>query len=277
MTDPLNEVFAARERRQRRFQVTWDKRKPPKPELPELPAHDDLVAQCDWLTAVLHLDPKRPVTGGVHRGLAGGHGHIMLDRLDGPALEFKPASRISKGDTLSADLVWQLEPTDDEPYPWGNQQATKIARVVHWLCDASRAITSQQQTAQILTTFIEGSEQVEGNTYGSTAERYEAAVALRPELDEKYGRVKFRHYLADTTRPEIAVRVSDLAQTARTLLGSSIAHGWLDAQMEEFGWERVELQGHSLAGREGRVHGAHARVDVYRGPISTLYDIGVDT
>ncbi len=53
--------------------------------------------------------------------------------------------------------------------------------------------------------------------------------------------------------------------------GSSLEHGWLDAQMAEFGWRRVALQGQSIHGREGRVRGNHAHADVYRGPISSLY------
>ena len=235
MTDPLDEVHAARERRQARFAIKVDKGKP---QLPELPTHDDLAGQRDFLTAVLHLDGDHPITGGTHSGLAGGQGHITLDRFDAAPLEFKPASRIAKGDSLGADLVWQLEQTDDAPYSWSNHQAVKIARVVHWLCDASKAITSRQQTAQILADYIDAADEVRGNTYGTPGERYDAAVALRPELDEKYGRVKVRHYLVDTTEPEIAIRVSDLAQIARTVRGSSIPHGWLDAQTEEFGWEQ---------------------------------------
>ncbi len=61
-----------------------------------------------------------------------------------------------------------------------------------------------------------GRQQVEGNTYGNTGERYEAAVALRPELDEKTGKVRVRRYLVDTTKPEIAIRVSDLAYSPGT-------------------------------------------------------------
>ncbi len=260
MSDPLDEVLAARERRRQRFAVKVEG-KPPKPKLPELPDYDDLVGQCDFLTAVLHLDGDHPVISGRHSGLAGGRGHIALDRLDAPALEFKPASRIAKGETLAADLVWQLEDGDCEPYSWSNHQATTIARVVRWLCDASSAITSRQETAQILTTYLEAAADPEdGNTYGTTGERYDAVVALRP-IDDQYGKPGRSRYLIDPHRvdaegtpnpegepdPQIVIRVSDLAAVARKLLGSSIAHGWLDAQMEEFGWQRIELQGQSLA------------------------------
>ncbi len=267
MSDPLDEVHAARERRQRRFEIKFEKNKP---VLPDLPASDDVDGQCGWVTSVLHLDAWHAITGGVHVGLVGGRGHILLNRVDAPAIEFKPASRIGKGDTLSADLVWQLVPGDGKPYGWTNQQATSIALVVHWLCDASRVITSRQETAQILTAFIEAGDEVEGNTYGTTGERYEAAVTLRPRLDD-HGRVEAFRYLVDTTRPVIAIRSSDLAYMARRVKGTSLERGWLEGQMDEFGWERVTLQGQSLAGRAGRVRDHHASVEVYRGPVSSLY------
>jgi hypothetical protein len=266
-----NEVPSLTERRRRRFEVKWTETKPKKPILPDLPTYRDLDGQRAWMTAVLHLDPKRPIVGGTHSGLAGGRGHITLDRLDAPAIEFNPASRIGKGDTLGGDLVWQLDPSDGEPYPWTNLQATKIARVVRLMCDASRAVTSRQETVQILTTYIEAAEEVEGNTYGTTGERYEAAVLLRPELDE-HGNVRVRRYLIDTTKPMIVIRVSDLAHVARQVTGSTLAHGWLDAQIDRFGWERARLQGQSIHGREGRVRGRHGGADVYRGLISSLYD-----
>ena len=142
---------------------------------------------------------------------------------------------------------------------------------MHWLCDASRAVTSRQESAQIITTLIEGGEEVEGNTYGTSGERYEAAVNLRPQLDA-HGNVEAFRYLVDTTRPVIAIRTSDLAHVARRIKGASLERGWLEGQMSEFGWERVILQGQSLAGRAGRVRGHHARIEVYRGPISSLYD-----
>ena len=268
MTDHLDEVHARRERRQRRFEVKEEKNKP---VLPGLPGPDDLDGQCAWLTNVLHLDPHHPITGGTHAGLTGRHGHITLVRQAAPPLKFKPASRISKGAILNADLVWQLQPSDGKPYPWSDQQAIAIARVVHLLCDASTAITSRQETLRVLTAYIDASEQVDGNTYGNTGERYEAAVALRPELDEKTGKVRVQRYLVDTTRPEIAIRVSDLAYVARQVNGSSLEHGWLDAQMAEFGWRRVSLQGQSIHGRDGRVRGNHAHADVYRGPIASVF------
>ena len=269
--DALDEVYRARERRQRRFEVKWTEKPPKKPILPDLPGHDDVDGQCTWVTSVLHLDPERPIVGGKHSGLVGGRGHITLSRgAAAPAIAFKPASRIGKGDTLAADLVWQLVDTDDKPYAWGNQQATSIALVVHWLCDASGAMTSRQETAQILTAFVESSEQVEGNTYGTTGERYEAVVALRPQLDG-HGNVETFRYLADTTRPELVIRTGDLAVVARRVRGASLERGWLEGQMDEFDWDRLMVQGQSMPGREGRVRGRHARIEVYRGPIASLY------
>jgi hypothetical protein len=60
------------------------------------------------------------------------------------------------------------------------------------------------------------------------------------------------------------LRVSDLATAARRQLGS-LPRGWLDARMRGIGWQRVELRGFGLPGRQGRRQGPHARVNVYRG------------
>ena len=276
MTDRLEEVYAAREQHRARYAVTYDSRKPPKPVLPESPSRDDVADQADWLTAVLNLDWDHKITRGRHSGLEGGRGHVQLDRISAKPLRFKPASRITNGQHLNDDLVWQLVRSDGELHPWSNQQATKIAQVVGWFCESTALITAEQETAQIIRTYLDASDEVVGcRTYGTTAQRYDAAVALRSYVDDQ-GRVHTR-YLTDDggpSGPEIVVRVSDLARTARAVLGSSIAHGWLDAQIEEFGsftWERVELQGQSAAGRAGKARGRHTSVDVYRGPLSTVF------
>ncbi len=115
--DPLDDLHKARERRRRQFEVKWTENKPPKPILPDLPSSDDVDGQGAWMTSVLHLDSRHPITGGTHAGHVGGRGHIALDRQGAPPLDFKPASRIGKAATLNADLVWQLQPSDGEPYP----------------------------------------------------------------------------------------------------------------------------------------------------------------
>jgi hypothetical protein len=272
MTDSLEQLFD----RQERYAVTYDNRKPPRPILPKLPDRDDVADQADWITAILNLDWDHKIVRGRHSGLEGGLGHVQLDRIDAKSLHLKPASRISNGQHLNDDLVWQLIRADGELHPWSNQQANKIAQVIGWFCESSALITSEQQTAQIITTYMDGSDEILGCcTYGTPGERYEAAVALRSFTDE-YGRLHTR-YLIDEHSPngsEIVIRVSDLARTARAVLGSSIQRGWLDAQIEEFGdftWERVELQGQSIGGREGRAEGRHTSPNVYRGPLSTVF------
>lgn len=246
-----------------------------KPTLPPRPARRDLLAQADWLTVVLRLDTAHPITRGTYAGLALGRGHVKLDRLDAPSLHIKPASLLNDGKALNAALVWQLLPTDGELYRWGDNAIT-IAQVVGWFCDASAKITSDQETRQILTTYLDASDPVEGHTtYGTTGQRYDAAVALRPDKsDGREGRTKYLIDKGGDGGAEFVIRVSDLAKAARGVLGSSIERGWLDGQVEEFGdpnWVRVELQGQSIKGREGRAVGQHTGVDVYRGLVSTLF------
>ncbi len=38
------------------------------------------------------------------------------------------------------------------------------------------------------------------------------------------------------------VRVSDLRESARSTIGSGLAHGWLDARMDDLGWTRLQLR-----------------------------------
>jgi hypothetical protein len=251
------------QRRHGRFEVTWDDRKPPKPVLPPLPAKDDLAGQCGWVAAALNLDPAHPITEAVHQGLSGGAGHVELRRLDADCIRFEPASKIGSASKLADELVWQLLPSDGEPFPWSNHQAVKIARVVKLLCGTSRKRTTAQETALVVITYVEAAEEVTGHTYGSGGQRYEAAVSLRPVLNE-YERPLRQRYLVDQDTGEYVIRVGDLARTARQIVGGSIPYGWLDARMEAFGWERRRLDGHALPGRAGR-QGDHARADVYRG------------
>jgi hypothetical protein len=259
------------QRRQERFAVVWDEaRKPPKPVLPVLPALADLAGQSGWMTSVLNLDVAHPITGGVHQGLSGGAGHVELSRLGAEALRFEPASKIASAQKLSEELVWQLLPTDGEPYPWSNPQAVKIARVVRLLCGATKARTTAQETALFVTTFIDAAEQVDGNTHGSVAERGEAVVRLRP-TEDNYGRPNKSRYLVDADSGEFVVRVSDLLTLTRRLIGGSLAHGALDAWMDAFGWERRTLEGHSLPERPGD-RGRHRRCDIYRGVLPPVDD-----
>ena len=51
---------------------------------------------------------------------------------------------------MADELVWQLLPTDGDPYPWTNHQAIKIARVARLLCGASKCSTVQQEVELII-------------------------------------------------------------------------------------------------------------------------------
>ena len=248
--------------RRRRFEVVWDDRKPSKPVLPALPSHDDVVGQCTWMTAVLHLDQGHPITGGVQHGAPGGAGHVELARFEAEALHFEPASKLSNAQRLAEELVWQLLPIDDEPYPWSNPQAVKIARVVRLLCGTARRWGAEQEAMLVVTTLIEASQEINGHTE-SSAERYEAVVNLRP-VEDANGRPGKGRYLIDGDRSELVIRVSDLLSVARRIEGS-LPHGWLDARMEAIGWRRWTLQGYGLWNGSGR--GPHKRCDVYSGTL----------
>lgn len=244
--------------RKRRQVVEWDEaRKPPKPILPDPPSGSDTSGQCQWLTCVLNLDVRHPVTGGIHHGHRGPRGHIELQRLEAESLSFEPASVMTTGTRLADELVWQLLPADGDPYPWSNAQAVKIARVAHWLCSSSSGLTANQETVLIVSTLLDVSSEVEGHTKGTSAQRAEAAMLLHPE-ESNHGRPALTHYLVDQDTDELVVRVSDLGRVARSVVGGSLAHGWLDARMERLGWVRRDLQGFTLTG-------AHKRIGVYRG------------
>jgi hypothetical protein len=261
-----DDLAGRRDRKRRsRWAVTWDKtRTPNKPRMPDLPEHDDSDGQYAWVTSVLHLDRDRPVIKATHQGLSGGAGHVVLERFNAPDIRFEPATKIGSAQKLADELVWQLQPTDGEPYPWSNQQATKIARVVRLLCDATKLSTVDLETELVVTTLLEGSTRKRGHTHGTSTERAEVAVALRP-VDGVTA------YVVDTDTGELVVRVSDLQQIARHITGGSVAYGWLDARMEALNWTRVRLDGHTASESPDK-QGAHARVDAYRGRLSGADD-----
>lgn len=243
-----------------RYEVAWDNNKP---KMPDLPNHDDAVGQYTWVTSVLHLDLSKPVVKAAHQGLSGGAGHVVLERFDAPDIRFEPASKIGSAQKLSDELVWQLQPTDGEPYPWNNQQAKRIARVIRWLCGAARQSTARLETELIVTTLLEASTAKQGRTHGSSTERAEVAILLRP-VDG------ISAHVVDLESGEYVVRVSDLQHVARQLVGGSVAYGWLDARMEALGWERVRLDGHTLD--RGGARGQHGRADAYRGRLTEADD-----
>lgn len=241
--------------------------------LPPVPSQDDFAGHCRWLTEAFNLDAQHPITRGAHEGLRGANGHVVLQRLEAPPVRFEPASRINTPARLIEDLSWQMLPSDGAVHDFKAPHARQIAHVIRMLCGASRALTDEQETAGIVGTFLGGAVAVEGHsTYGTGAQRYEAARALHRALDDMSGRpLGAPRYLIEEATGELVVRVADLHATARQYVGGSLARGWVDARMENLGWQRVRLDGHALSGREGR-QGPHARVDVYRGHLASAPD-----
>jgi hypothetical protein len=246
-----------------RFEVKWDDaKKPPKPILPPQPDGGDPAGQCEWITVVFHLAPAHPITSGAHHGPRGADGLVELARLEAPTIRFEPASRINSARTLTTDLTWQLEPDDGKPYPWTDPQANDIARVVRLVANAADNWTVEQEAAGIIATFLQGATEVPVNAHGTAGERYEAAVAIRPEEDN-YGRPTRPRYGADPSG-ELVIRVVDLMATARRSSGGSVPRNWLAARMSAIGWARRRVDGHAMPGRNGR-QGPHAAADVYIG------------
>lgn len=131
--------------------------------------------------------------------------------------------------------------------------------------------------AGIIGTFISGAVAIEEHTtYGSSAQRYEAAVALQRDLDDMSGMPRGPvRYLVDTNTGELVIRVGDLQAAARSHIGSSLPRGWLDARMRALGWDRHALDGHAVDGRAGR-HNAHARTFIHRGHVPQTGDTDGD-
>jgi hypothetical protein len=227
--------------------------------LPETP-RQDVARLCEWLTVVFNLDCEHPVTGGSRDGLAGPDGHAVLKRAGTrKALRFEPIKRLSTPAKLAEDLEgWGL-PTDGEVYGFTAEHARKISHVVRMLCGATERMSAEQETEAIIGTFLQRARSVEGHTtYGTSAQRYEAAAALSPNLGAE-------RYLIDKNTGELVIAVSDLQEAARRHTGSSLPRGWLDARMDAIDWTRCRLDGHGEPGEDGRRLGPHARVSVYRG------------
>lgn len=234
--------------------------------LPPLPAHTDTVAQAAWLSVALNRDPQHPITGGRWHGHRGPDGHVELVRRGAPSINFEPASRINTPMRLIETLSWQRIRSDGPPRAYRGEHARDIAYVIGCLCDAGAALTEQDETASILDAFLQTAAAIEGcTTYGPSSARYEAATALQRDADEHTGRpIGPPRYLIDQDTGELVIRVSDLDESARHQLGSSLKRGWLAARLHAAGWTRIRLDGHAGPGRAGR-HGPHARCTAYRG------------
>jgi hypothetical protein len=235
--------------------------------LPDPPEHDDPAGCCAWLTSVLRLAPQHPVTGAVHQGLSGPEGHVEIRRAAAPPIRFEPAGMVGSARRMVPYLQWQLQPSDGEPYGFGDGHCRRIAHVLHLLCGVYESATAEQVAGGVVGTFLQGAMPApeDVTTYGTSAQRYEAAICLRRQIDEITGRaIGPPRYLIDERTDELVIGVGDLLDAARRHIGSSIPNGWLDAHMRALGWTRIRLDGHAIPGRGGR-SGPHVRLDAYRG------------
>jgi hypothetical protein len=248
-------------------------------KLPETPALQDVAGQCAWLTAVLALDPAHPITSGERQGQLGPDCHIELRRADAWSLRFEPATRLNTPLKLVEALTWRALSSDGVAPPYKGRDCQRIAHVVRMLCGAVETLSDEQECAGIIGTFLSGAVQVERavTTYGNAAQRYEAAIALRREIDQASGRpIGQPRYARDANTGELLIAVADLAEAARRHTGTSLPHGWLDARIAALDWRRITLQGYALPGRDGR-KGPHARINAYRGHLTTRDDEPVNT
>jgi hypothetical protein len=234
--------------------------------LPEIPAYDDPAGLCAWLTCVFNLDSAHPITAGVREGLRGPDGHVALRRASAPPIRFEPAARINNPTRLIEALSWQKLPTDGAVHALKTDHCREISHAIVMLCGAQETASEASEAEGIVATFMQGAEAVEDHTtYGTSGQRYEAAVALRRVVDEVTGRsIGAPRYLIDTNTGELVIAVGDLQDAARRHVGSSLPRGWLDARLETLGWARISLQGYGQPGRSGR-QGPHARIFAYRG------------
>jgi hypothetical protein len=242
--------------------------------LPEVPERSDIAGLCAWLTSVFNLDPGHSITGGRREGLRGPDGHVVLTRGAAAPIRFEPAAKINSPTKLIETLSWRMIESDGAVHALNAGHCRQIAHVVRMLCGAHEAMSDEQEAAGIVRTFMQGAVAVNGRTsYEPGAGAYEAAVALRRELDEMTGRqIGPARYLIDESTGEMVIAVSDLQEAARRHVGSSLPRGWLDARLKALEWQRITIDGHALPGRAGR-QGPHATVIAYRGHLRPDDDI----
>lgn len=247
--------------------------------LRDLPPHTEQQALCQWLTETFALDEQHPITGGVRHGLAGPEGHVELRRFAAPPIRFEPATRINAPNKLIESLSWQTLPTDSAPPAYKSEHCRLIAHAVRMLCGHADTVSAREEVTGVIGAFLESAEGVEGTTtYGTTQQRYEAAAALQRQVEHSSGRPYGPpRYLIDANTGELVIRVADLAAVARVYLGTSLPRGFLDARIQALDWQRIELSGYSLPGRDGRRHGTHARCSAYRGLLTDPDSEAVNT
>lgn len=254
--------------------------------LPATPPAEDTAGLCEWLTEVFARNPLHPITGASWQGAEGPDGQIVIHRA-GKAkdIRFDPARHLNAPVKVIESLSWFRSPGDNAPHAYNLDHCRVIAWVVGTLCDTSKAETVEQEAEALLGAFTQLAEAVAGHTTrGTQAQRFEAATALRRDIDEMTGRTKGRpRYLIERATneagellAELAIPVGDFTAFARNYLGRSLTRGWLDSRMETLGWERIMLDAHAIEGRSGR-HSPHARIGIYRGRLPLAGDESVTT
>jgi hypothetical protein len=237
-------------------------------KLPPKPAPEDKLGQCRWLSRVFPLHRDHPIIDGRRGGASGHSGHVELPRRGVAPIRFEPASRINTPLKLIETLSWELQPIDGPVPKFTGEHCAQIAHVIRMLCTINHAITAEQETAGIVDTFLQVAQPVtDRTTYGTSRQRYEAALGLRREVEPATGwPIGPPRYLIEPDTGELVIGVSDLQDSTRRTTGTSHSHGWLDGRMETaLGWERIRLEGYELDGRAGRREGRHLRVYAYRG------------
>jgi len=229
--------------------------------LPPKPDAGDRDGLCVWLTGVLGLTPEHPVVAG--RRFGGANGSAVLERRGTRDIHFNPYSRLTNAARFRETICGQLRDRDGQLPGFKNEHLHQIEHVVRMLAAGFEAEDDAAVTDGIISTFLHDAERAEEGhtTYGTSQERYAAAVALRPGGDF----ARMPRYLVDRDTGEYVVRVSDMAYAARRHTGNTMPSDVLDARIAEYGWERVQLRGWEKSGRAGRADGGHARVSVYRG------------
>lgn len=235
--------------------------------LPAIPRPDGHPALCRWLTLVFNLDPRLPITGAARRGLLGPKGQVYVYRAGASTIMFDPISSITSAPRLIEQLACQTTPTDGMVRDFKATHCRQIIYVISMLAAIEGAISEAQLAAAIVGDLLQIGAQVQGlTTYGTSAQRFEAACALVREVNELTGRrCDQPRYLTDSTSAEYVIAVHELQDVARRHIGSSLPRGYLDGILGELGWERVCLDGHE---RPRPDRGRHRRVDAYRGVLA---------
>src|SRR5207244_13478123 len=107
-----------------------------------------------------------------------------LRRAGAPQIRFEPATKLNSPAKLIETLSWQTVSTDGPIHALASVHCRQITYAVRMLCGADEEATYEQETEAIVGTFMHAAVAVEGSTtYGTSGQRYEAAVALRRETD----------------------------------------------------------------------------------------------